>query len=161
MISLIAALANNRAIGKDNQLLWQLPNDLRHFKQLTLNKPIIMGRKTFDSIGRPLPKRRNIIISRQPNYEVAGCDVFNSINAALTATRDVPEVMIIGGAHIYEQTLTLADRLYLTLVDDEPEGDAFFPEWDPKEWQLVESTKHEPDEQHALGYTFQTLDRIR
>ena len=159
MISLIAALANNRAIGKDNQLPWHLPADLKHFKQLTLNKPIIMGRKTFDSIGRPLPKRRNIIVTRQASLTIEGCEVFNSIDAALAATTDEAETMIIGGANIYEQTLAHADRLYLTLVDTDLDGDAFFPEWAETEWHVTDKSEHHQDENHIFNYTFIILDR--
>lgn len=159
MISLIAALANNHAIGKDNQLPWHLPADLKHFKQLTLDKPIIMGRKTFDSIGRPLPKRRNIIVTRQTQYHVDGCEVFTTIEAALKATANEPETMIIGGATIYQQTLAYADRLYLTLVDTELEGDAFFPQWNDHEWQVLDKIEHQQDDKNNFNYTFITLER--
>lgn len=161
MISLIAALAKNHAIGKNNQLPWHLPADLKHFKQLTLNKPIIMGRKTFDSIGRPLPKRRNIIVTRQSDLVIDGCEVFHTITTALAATASEPETMIIGGATLYEHMLAYADRLYLTLVDTELEGDAFFPQWIDSEWQIIEKSEHPHDENNAFNYTFVTLDRRR
>jgi dihydrofolate reductase len=157
MISLIAAMSTNHVIGVNNQLPWHLPADFKHFKQLTLNKPIIMGRKTFESIGRPLPKRRNIIISRQEDYHADGCDVFTSIEAALEATQDEPEVMIIGGATLYEQTLPFADRLYLTIVDITLEGDAYFPKWS-NNWNIIDEVEHSRDEKNSLDFRFLTLE---
>ncbi len=158
-IALIAALSKNHVIGKDNQLPWTLPNDLQHFKSLTLHKPIVMGRKTFESIGRPLPKRRNIIITRQKDFQVQGGEVFHSMDSALTALQDEAEIMIIGGATLYQQTLAKADILYLTIVDTEIAGDAFFPEWNSNEWKILSEEKHDADEQHAFAYTFLTLAR--
>lgn len=158
MLSLIVAMSTNHVIGKDNQLPWHLPCDLQHFKALTLNKPIIMGRKTFDSIGRALPKRRNIVISRQTDLTIPGCDVFSTIDAALNATQHDPETMIIGGATLYEQTIARAQRIYLTVVDAIIEGDAFFPDWTDA-WHIVSEEPHQKDEQHAFNYTFLVLER--
>ena len=127
-VSVIAALARNRVIGIDNRLPWRLPEDLAHFKALTLNHPILMGRKTFESLGRPLPGRINIVITRNPGYRRDGCLVADSIPAALALCRDAAEIFFIGGAELYAQAIPLADRLYLTEVDIEAEGDARFPD---------------------------------
>ena len=154
MISMISALAKNRAIGKKNALPWYLPADLKHFKQITMGKPIVMGRKTFDSIGKPLPGRRNIIVSRDKKLFVEGCDVFHSIDEALSAVKNESEVMIIGGANLYEQTIARADCIYLTLIDAEMEGDTFFPELS-QQWKLVSEEKFSADEKNSYAYSFQ------
>lgn len=138
IISFIAALANNRVIGKDNELLWRIPEDFKHFKARTVGKPIVMGRKTFESLGRPLPDRHNIVITRNADYRAEGVTVVPTPDAALAAAGDVDEVMIIGGAQIYEQFLPRANRLYLTWVDVYPEGDALFPECGNAEWVETE-----------------------
>ncbi len=143
-ISLIVAYADNRVIGKDNQLPWHLPEDLKHFKAVTLGKPIIMGRKTWESLGRPLPKRMNIVITRNDNYQAEGATVVDSLETAIAvaifqAQRDgVNEVMVIGGATIYQQALDIVDRLYITQVHLNPDGDAYFPELVEDEWQVTE-----------------------
>ena len=129
-ISVIAALAKNRVIGIENRLPWRLPEDLAHFKALTLGHPILMGRKTFESLGRPLPGRTNIVITRNPDYGSEGCLVAGSIPAALALCETAEEVFIIGGAELYAQSIPLADRLYLTEVDIEVKGDAWFPDYD-------------------------------
>jgi dihydrofolate reductase len=129
-ISVIAALAKNRVIGIENRLPWRLPEDLAHFKALTLNHPILMGRKTFDSLGRPLPGRTNIVITRNPDYRPEGCKVAESIADAVASCADASEVFFIGGAELYRQVLPLADWLYLTEVGVDAEGDAWFPEFD-------------------------------
>jgi dihydrofolate reductase len=126
-ISLVAAMAKNRVIGKDNAMPWHLPADLKHFKAVTLGKPIIMGRKTFESIGRPLPGRQNIVISRNANYQCEGCDTVTSIEAALELVKQHDEVMLIGGGFLYNQVLPMANKLYLTFIDLEVDGDTFFP----------------------------------
>ena len=142
-LALIAAMARNRVIGRDNAMPWHLPEDLRYFKATTLGKPIVMGRKTFDSLGRPLPSRTNIVVSRQPDLTLEGAQVFASIDAALSAARQqaqadgVDEVMVIGGDNLYRQTLERADRIYLTRIDSEPEGDAWFPAFDEQAWTVV------------------------
>lgn len=147
-LSLIAALARNRVIGRDNQLPWHLPADLRHFKATTLGKPIIMGRKTWDSLGRPLPGRLNIVVSRQRGLTLEGAEVFATLDAAIERAeawareKDAEELMLIGGAQLYELGLAQADRLYLTRVGLEPEGDAFFPEVDEAVWHMTSSVEH-------------------
>lgn len=160
IISLIAAMDKNRVIGKSgNELPWRLPADLKRFKSVTLGKPIIMGRKTFESIGRPLPERTNIIITRSEKYEAPGCVVVHSPEKALSAAGDAPEVMIIGGAEIFARFLPLAKRLYFTHVSGEFEGDIYFPSLDPKEWREIFREAHEPDEKNPYNYTFVTLER--
>ncbi len=160
IISIIAAMADNRVIGIDNQLPWRLPADMKWFRQQTIGKPVIMGRKTYDSIGKPLPKRRNIIISRDETLKIEACEVVNTTHAALQLCRDEKEVMIIGGASFYKQTLPLADRLYLTLVHAEIKGDAWFPEINLNQWQEVERINHAADEVNAFDYSFLVLKRI-
>ena len=157
MITLIAALAKNRVIGKDNQIPWHLPADLKHFKEMTMGKPVLMGRKTFESIGKPLPGRRNVVISRQKDYKIVGVEMFCSIEEALIALQNEPEVMVIGGAEIYRQTLPRATRLVLTFVEGEFKGDTYFPEWKNKEWQEKAREYHFPDEKNAYPYSFVEL----
>jgi len=158
-LSIIAAMDRNRLIGNNNQLPWHLPADLQFFKRTTLRKPILMGRKTFDSIGRLLPGRRNVIISRNPNYQAAGCDVVHSIEAALELVQENEEVMLIGGATLYEQALPLAQRLYLTLIDAEFTGDAWFPDYrQAGNWHEVSREKQPTDEKSGLNYAFVVLE---
>lgn len=163
-VSLIAAMARNQVIGRNNQLPWRLPADLKHFKQLTMGKPLIMGRKTFDSIGKPLPGRTNIVVTRDEGFSAEGVIVVHSLNAALAeaeAHLDASEeVMVMGGANIYYQYLPRADRMYLTLVEVEVSGDAHFPVYVPDEWELTEVTRHEPDEQNPYPYQFLVFDRV-
>ena len=130
IISLVAAMGKNRVIGKDNSLPWKLPEDMKRFKELTSGKTVVMGRTTFESIGKPLPNRINIIITRDKNYKAEGCIVVNSVDEALKYAKDADEVMIIGGAQIYQQFLPIANKMYLTLIDEDFEGDAYFPEYD-------------------------------
>ncbi len=153
MINIIAAVAENRAIGYKNKLLYWLPNDLKRFKALTTGHTIVMGRRTFESLPKgALPHRRNIVLSRSTK-ELPGCEVFPSLKAALDHCQDEEEVYIIGGATVYEQALPLADRLCLTEVADTPsEADAFFPPYDG--WTVVEREDHQPDEKHAFAYAF-------
>ena len=138
---------------------WHLPADLQHFKSVTMKHPIIMGRKTFESIGRPLPGRRNIVISRNSELTLAGADVFNSIDAALAACSDVPKIMIIGGANLYQQMLSQADYLHLTFIELNVEGDAFFPDWEDYNWQEMSREAHQPDDKNAHSYQFVSLKR--
>ena len=152
-ISLVVARSRNYVIGRNNQLPWRLPADLQYFKKITLGKTIVMGRKTFESIGRPLPGRRNIVISRDKNKHVVGVELFNSIDAVLKALKN-DEVMVIGGADLYQQFLPLANCIYQTIVDVELEGDAFFPVQDLNEWTLISENAHEKDERNEYGYTF-------
>lgn len=161
-ISMIAAMAHDRVIGLDNQMPWHLPADLAHFKRVTLGKPVLMGRKTFESIGRPLPGRRNLVISRNPDYRVDGVEVVDSVEAALallTGVDATPELMVIGGGHLYAQLLPRADRLYLTRIDLAVEGDTRFPAFDEGQWQLVESEPHAADEKNPHPYRFETWQR--
>jgi len=158
-VSLVAAIDRNRLIGVEGRLPWHLPADLAHFKRITLGKPVLMGRTTFESIGRALPGRHNIVVSRHPGYAAEGCTVVGSVEAGLAAARDAPEVMAIGGASIYAQCLPRASRMYLTLVEAELEGDVFFPVWDPREWREVERTRCEADGRNAYACSFLTLER--
>lgn len=161
MIALVVAIAENRVIGKDNQLIWHLPEDLKHFKQLTMGHPMVMGRKTFDAIGKPLPGRTSIIVTRQPDYQApAGCVVVSSVEEALQEglSRD-EHVMVVGGAEIYQQTLPYAEVVYLTLVHESFEGDVYFPDLDAEAWEVTDQEEHLPDERHAYPYTFFTFRR--
>ena len=158
-ISLIVALARNRVIGRDNQLPWRLSADLQHFKGLTMGKPIVMGRKTYESIGRPLPGRTNIVVTRDSSFSAAGCRVVHSIDEALVAAGGADEVMIMGGENLYSQLLPRADRLYLTEVQAEVSGDAWFPEFDQTQWQELERESHRADEKNEFDYDFVVLTR--
>lgn len=159
-IIMVAAMAKNRVIGKDNAMPWHLPADLKHFKQVTMAKPIIMGRKTFASLGRPLPGRQNIIITRNADFVADGCDVVSSIDAALVKAGDVPAVMIIGGAEIYRQFLPLATCLHLTFIDLETEGDTYFPEYSEDEWRVKNRQQGELDDKNRIAHEFVELIRV-
>lgn len=161
LISIIAAVAENRAIGIHNRLPWHLPADLKYFRNKTLGHHVIMGRKNYQSIGKPLPQRTNIVVTRDPGFDAPGCVVVNSIGAALAAADGDPEVFIIGGAGIYAQSLPFADRLYLTLVHHSFEGDTYFPEFEWAQWKEISKEFHEPDERNPYPYTFVVLDRSR
>ncbi|MEV3843358.1 type 3 dihydrofolate reductase [Aeromonas veronii] len=160
-ISMIAAMAHDRVIGKDNQMPWHLPADLAHFKRVTLGKPVLMGRKTFESIGRPLPGRRNLVISRNPDYQAEGIEVVGSVEAALAllAGSSVEELMVIGGGHLYAEMLPSADCLYLTRIDLAVEGDTRFPAFDDGQWQRVDCESHPADEKNPHLYSFETWQR--
>ncbi len=157
IVTIVVAISENHVIGKDNKLLWHLPADLKHFKDITTGHSIIMGRKTYESVGKPLPKRRNIIITRQA-ISIEGCEVVNSVEAALELCKGEQEVFIVGGAEIYRQSLNLTDRIYLTIVHQTFEGDSFFPEIDPKQWKEVSREDHQPDDRNSLPYSFITLE---
>ena len=157
-ISMIAAMANDRVIGKDNAMPWHLPADFAWFKRSTLGKPIVMGRKTFESIGRPLPGRQNIVISRNPDFCAEGVSVVGDIAAAKLAAGEVDELMIIGGGSIYSACLPDAERLYLTFIDFDVEGDTCFPEWG-EGWQEVHSETYYADEKNAHDMRFVILER--
>ena len=161
-ISIIAAMGRNRAIGYKNTLPWRLPADLQRFKQLTLGHHILMGRKTYESIGRPLPGRTSIIITRQPNFQAEGCLIAHSLDEAITLaqSRGEQEVFIIGGAEIYAQALSIADRMYLTLVDAEPEADAFFPEFDENLWEKIDEKFALADEKNLYAAEYFLLTRL-
>lgn len=156
MITLIAAAAENNALGKDNDLLWHLPNDFKRFKEITSGHHIIMGRKTFESFPKPLPNRTHIIITRQKEYLVENCIVVHSLEEAIAIAPKNEEVFIIGGAQIYEQSIPLADKIDLTRVHTSLDADAFFPEFDTSEWNLVFSEKNFKDEKHQYDFTFET-----
>lgn len=159
VISLIAAMADNRVIGIDNRLPWHLPADMQWFRQHTLGKTVVMGRKTYDSIGRPLPKRRNLVVSRTPGLTLEGCEVVPSIEAALACCAGEAEVMIIGGASFYQQLLPRAERLYLTLVHTTPDGDAWFPEFDSAQWRERERIERPADADNPVPCSFVILER--
>ncbi len=159
-ISMIAAMTEDRVIGIKNTLPWKLPNDMKWFRQNTMGKPIVMGRKTFESFGaKPLPGRTNIIITRDENYQAEDSIVVHSVEDAIKAVGDVDEVMIIGGASFYEQMLPRADRLYLTFVHAQLDGDAWFPEIDNKDWNRVEKIDHKSDDKNRYAHSFIVLDR--
>ena len=161
MITIIVAMGKNREIGADNQLLWHLPKDLKHFKELTSGHPIIMGRKTYESIGKPLPNRTNIVISRKNDQFEEGILIVGSIKEALKFAKKIDEnVFIIGGGTIYEQTIDLADQLEVTLVDAELKADTFFPKIDEKKWLKTNETTHQKDEKNQFDFSFQTFERI-
>jgi dihydrofolate reductase len=159
-ITLIAAMARNRAIGFDGELPWHLPAELKHFKETTMGKPIVMGRKTWETIGRALPGRQNIVVTRNRAYLAEGCTVVQSFDEAMEAAVG-EEVMIIGGGHLYRQALPMADRMMLTLVDCEPEADTWFPDWNKEEWQEISRRSQAADENNALAYKVLKLERSR
>jgi dihydrofolate reductase len=160
-ITLIVAMARDRVIGKDNQMPWHLPADLKHFKSKTMGKPMIMGRNTYESIGRPLPGRHNIVVTRDTSLEIEGCTVVNDLDAAIEAVGDEPEVMVIGGQKLFEQYLPKADRLELTIIDARIDGDTHFPEYSMQEWEEVSREEHDADEKNPHPYTFLSLVRRR
>lgn len=160
MLILVAAAAENDALGKDNELLWHLPDDFKHFKSLTSHHYIIMGRKTFESFKAPLPNRKHVVITRQSDYVVPeGCVVVHSLEQALKLTSGQEEVFVLGGGEIYELALPYADKIELTRVHHSFEADAFFPKLKEEEWKLLSELKHDIDEKHAYSFTFQTFVR--
>ncbi|MEK4249955.1 dihydrofolate reductase [Paenibacillus sp. FSL W7-1287] len=160
-ISLIAAMSRERAIGANNQMLWHLPKELAHFKRTTLNKTVVMGRKTYESLGRPLPNRRNVILTRQQDLHIEGCEIVHTIEEALQKYGD-EELMITGGGEIYELFLPIADRLYLTKVEvDIAHADAYFPEFDEQEFTLTSSEFVESDEKNKYSFTICVYDRVK
>ncbi len=160
IVSLIWAMTDERVIGIKNTLPWKLPADMKWFRQNTLGKPIIMGRKTFESFGaKPLPQRLNIIVSSDGSYQAQGAIVAQSMEAALQAANDAEEVMIIGGASLYEQTLPLAQRLYMTTVHADVEGDAWFPEFNLSEWDEIQRLEHPADAKNPYACSFVVMER--
>ena len=164
ILSVIVAMAHNRVIGLNNQMPWHLPADLAWFKKNTLNKPVIMGRKTFESIGRPLPNRHNIVISRQiepPDNKISNVSWVKSIDEAisLAQAQQPDEVFILGGGNIYQQVLPLIDRLYLTHIDAELQGDTYFPDYLSEQWQVIYQEDHQADEKNSYPYQFKILQR--
>lgn len=159
MITIIAAVADNNALGKNNELLWHLPNDFKRFKSITTGHYIIMGRKTFESFPKPLPNRTHVIITRQKNYSYDGCIIVDSLQNALATCSKEKEVFIIGGGEIYKQSIEIADKLDITKVHDTFEADTFFPEIDLDKWNLIASEFHPKDEKHLYDFSFQTYIR--
>jgi dihydrofolate reductase len=159
LISLIVAMAQNGVIGRDNSLPWRLPEDLRRFRAFTLGKPILMGRKTFESLGRPLPERTNLVLTRDRSWFAHGVIVVHSLEQALAQAGSSAELVAIGGAEIYRLLLPLARRIYLTHVHADVPGDSTFPEFDPTQWADVECSSHPADDAHAYPLTFVTLER--
>jgi dihydrofolate reductase len=159
VLSMIVAMANNNIIGRNNDMPWHLPADLAYFKKITLGKPIIMGRKTFESIGRPLPGRRNIVISRDDHYQAAGIDVVNSVEQALALVDGSDEIMVIGGGAIYSHCLAKAERLYVTHIEANIEGDTQFPDFYDGTWLKVNSERRLSDEKNIYSLDFCVYQR--
>ena len=162
LISLVVAAATNNGIGKDGKMPWHLPNDMKHFKNVTWGMPIVMGRKTFESLGKALPGRKNIVVTHNPDWKAEGAIAVQKIEDALFVAKetDAKEIMVIGGGEIYKLLFAKAKRIYMTRVEADPEADTFFPAIHPKEWQLVSQKNHEADEKNAYNYSFQTWERI-
>ena len=159
LVTLIVAVADSGVIGRDNGLPWHLPADLQHFKRITMGKPILMGRKTFESIGKPLPGRENIVVTRDPNYRRDGIRVVHDAGSALRAAGVAPEVMVIGGAELFRAFLPLAGRIHLTRVHGNIAGDVMWPALDERTWQVVEREAHPADERHAYAMTFEVWEK--
>ncbi len=158
-LSVIVAMDENRLIGSNNTLPWHLPADLRYFRASTLGKPVVMGRKTFESIGKPLPGRRNIVVTRNPDFAAEGCEVVNDIDAAIELCADCEEIMLIGGATLYAQVLPRASRLYLTRIHHAFDGDTWFPEIDEAAWRVENRQDFDPDHNNPYPYSFIKLRR--
>jgi dihydrofolate reductase len=159
LVTLIVAVADNGVIGRDNALPWHLPDDLKRFKRLTMGKPMIMGRKTFESIGKPLPGRLNIVVTRDTNYRREGVVVVHGTDQALEAAAGAPEVMVIGGADLFRLFLPHAGRIHLTRVHGTIEGDVTWPALDIRQWEVIERERHEQDERHAHAMTFEVWEK--
>lgn len=159
MISLIVAMSKNRVIGKDGKMPWHLPNDLKYFKQVTTDNVVVMGRKTFESMGKPLSNRINIILTKDVNYKAEGCLVFNSIDHLLESIKHISNVFVIGGSELYKQFLPIAKKLYITYLNHEFNGDTFFPEYDENEWRITEITKGIIDERNHYEHDFVIAER--
>ena len=162
MISLVVAVSENNSIGKNNQLLWHLPNDLKFFKNTTWGGVVVMGRKTFESVNKPLPGRTNIVITKQTNWSAENVIVANSVSDAIQKARDLnfKEIFIIGGGEIYKESMHLVNRIYLTKVHTSIEGDTFFPELETEKWNLLSNKDFKSDEKHAFDYSFQVWEKI-
>jgi dihydrofolate reductase len=161
VISLVVAMARNRVIGRDNTLPWRLPEDLKHFKAVTLGKPVLMGRKTFESIGKPLPGRTNLVLTRDRGWKSEGAVVVHSVEEALQRSGAASELAGIGGAEVFQQLIPLATRIYLTRVEADVRGDTFFPPLEDSQWMEVDSRRFAADERNAYDMTFVTLQRVR
>ena len=157
----MVAYDRNRAIGKDNKIPWRLPDDMKHVQDLTIGKPLIMGRRTWESIGRPLPKRTSIVLTRDRTFKCDGCLIARTPDEAMKLAGDAPEIIVFGGSRVFEDFLPRADRIYLTEVDADVGGDTFFPPLDPSDWDVVEAVEHPADERHPYDFSFLTLDRKR
>lgn len=158
-INLIVAVAANNVIGADGGLPWYLPNDFKYFKRITMGKPIVMGRRTWESIGRPLPGRQNIVLTRDDEFNAPGALVVTSAEAAIEAAGDAGDLMVIGGAQVYALFLNQAERIYLTRVATDARGDTLFPELDSRCWRLASSEQHPADDRHAVAYDFRVYER--
>lgn len=161
IVTLIVAVADSGVIGHDNALPWHLPDDLKRFKRLTLGKPVVMGRKTYESIGKPLPGRQNIVVTRDANYRREGITVVHGVDAALEAAAGQAEIMVIGGAELFRLFLPLASRVHLTRVHGDISGDVKWLPLDVREWKVVESEQHETDERHVYAMTFEVWEKRR
>ncbi len=161
ILSLVAAVANNNVIGNENQLIWHMPADLKHFKDLTMGHTLIMGRKTFESIGKPLKGRNTIVVTTQTDYDAKGCNVVSSVREAIRAVKREKEVFVAGGGNIYKQTIGLyhTRRMYITRIYANFEGDAFFPDIDPEHWELIQFEEYEADENNKYPYAFLTYKK--
>lgn len=159
--TLVVAVARNGVIGRDNKLPWRLPDEIAYFKRVTMGHPIVMGRRTWESIGKPLPGRKNIVVTHQRDYQARGCIVVHSLDDAWTAAGDADEVCIIGGTTLFEESLPIADRIHYTEVEADVEGDTFFPSFDRTQWQEREVERHPADERHPYAYRILVMDRRR
>jgi len=159
LISIIAAMGDKQVIGFKNKLPWNLPADMDHFRQLTMGKPVVFGQKTFESIGKPLSGRTNIILTLDRSFNPSGCIVAHSIEEVLSFTQDSPELVVCGGASIYRQFLPLAEKMYLTLISGDFEGDAYFPEFDRNDWEEIERVDNQPDKNNHYPYSFIILQK--
>lgn len=159
MLAIIVALSENNVVGIENRLPWKISADLRRVKALTMGHHILMGRKTHESIGKPLPGRTNVIISRNGNYSAEGCVIVNSLDAALELAKQDPEIFVFGGGEIFKQALPLVQKIYMTRVHTNIDGDTYFPELNPEEWQLTEEERHAADEKNEFDYSFLTYER--
>lgn len=159
-IAQVVAISQNRVIGKDNQLIWHMPADLKHYKNITMGHHMIMGRKTYESIGRPLPGRTTVIITRDKNYKAEGCIIVNSLDEALKVAASDSEPCIVGGGEIFRQAMSITDKIYLTIIHHDFEGDTFYPELDPAEWKLIKREDFQPDEKNRYPYSFCEYERV-
>jgi dihydrofolate reductase len=159
MISIIVAVAQNGVIGCENRLIWHIPEDLRRFKRMTTGHPVVMGRKTFESLGRPLPNRTNVVITRQKNYSAEGVQVVHSLEDAIQLFAPEEEIFVIGGAEVYRQAMPLADKFYLTVVGHDYQGDTYYPEWDHDQWHLISEERHEHGETFSHPFDFRLYER--
>lgn len=159
-LSLIVAMSRNQVIGHAGRLPWRLSDDLKRFKRLTMGHPIIMGRKTFESIGKALPGRTSIVITRQKDFRPAGVRVASSLSQAIQLAQDNEEAFVVGGAQVYAEALPRVDRIYVTLVETDVEGDTLFPDWNPRDWRLIEQAFHPADDKNEFDHHFRVYDRM-